>query len=242
MTISSSEKINQWFATNCKDDRSRWFWKFIEQTEPYDSIQQDGDYIDEIMERGYWLGKRAAEAGRGVYRVSTANIECEYTSDSDSHYYFIGQEFEVLDLLQAELENWLLENPQGNEEEKRQSQLKRQLKHAEQELRIKENDVSFLRQQLSAQQLDSSPPEFGSFHTYFHMAATAKTEKIATHYLRKALALGSQNSGMMQTYIDLVEDFLRRTIAGAASGQLRNLSVKIEDLLPLKPAPAAKDS
>lgn len=236
MTISSSDKINQWFNINCEGDRSKWFWKFIEETEPYDSVQQDGDYPDELMERGYWLGKRAAEADRGVYQVSGMDIEHEdYLAVPDYHYYFIGQETEVLNLLQVELDNWLEENPQGTEEEKRQSQLKRQLKNAEQDLRNKESDVKFFRHQLASEQLDleASQSEFGSFHTYFHMAVTAKTEKIVTHYLRKALSIGSQNSGMMQTYINLVEDFLKQLHRTS----LLNHGIKLEHLLPFKPAP-----
>ena len=101
---------------------------------------------------------------------------------------------------------------------------------------MKENDVSFLRQQLTTQQLDSSPPEFGSFHTYFHMAATAKSEKSVINNLRKAFHLGSQNSGMMQTYVDLVEDLLGRL----SVTKFLDHGIKLEELLPLKPATGDK--
>jgi len=141
MTFSKSEKIDQWFATNSEGDRYDWFWKFIDEVQPYDSIQDSEDYRDELMERGFLLGAKAAEAVRPTFFYDVD------TSFHNSQLYFIGQESEVLDRLQDCLDRWLKKYPQGTEEEKKQSELKKQIERAEQELRSKQLDLTNLQQQ-----------------------------------------------------------------------------------------------
>jgi predicted RNase H-like nuclease (RuvC/YqgF family) len=138
MTFSPSEEINQWFTANSEGDRYDWFWRFIEETEPYDAKQSDEDYPDELFEHGFILGRDAAE--RPVFTYST--------EDSAIQLYFMGYEKNIITALQFKLDNWLRKYPQGTEEEKRQTELKRQIERAELELRNKQLSLENLQQLL----------------------------------------------------------------------------------------------